>query len=202
MMNEARAEAARARAREYFLKNGTQATVSVIRARIGAALEALERFLDAVPPALAARRAIEGEWTIHEVVDHLVETDRPTLDELWCLLAGRRPPGEAIPAGLRSKAPLTRPWPWLLRELKRLHADLLEAIAGAPQDFTTEARAAIVMVVNVEDEVGRPVPLSWVEELDWKSYAIVQRLHAIDHLNQAKKVLAAAQGQELPGHRG
>ncbi len=191
-MNEAITEAARARAREYFLKNGTQATASTIRARTGAAFEALERFLDAVPSALAARGTIEGEWTIHEVVDHLVESDRPTLDELWCLLAGQRPPGEPIPAGLQSKAPFTRPWPWLLRELKRLQADLLESITAAPAELSAEIRAPLVMVVNVADEGGRTVPFSWVEELDWKAYVIAQRLHAIDHLNQAKKVLAAA----------
>jgi hypothetical protein len=33
-----------------------------------------------------------------------------------------------------------------------------------------------------------------VEELDWKAYAIVWRLHVLDHLNQARKVLAAARG--------
>ncbi len=192
-MNEARADAARARAREYLLKNGTQATVSAIRARTGAAIEALERFLDTVPPALAARPAIEGEWTLHEIVDHLVETHRPTLDELWCLLAGQRPPGEPIPAGLQSKAPLTRPWPWLLGKMKRVHADILEALSAVPPDFTTDARAPLVMVVNVEDEAGRTGPLAWVEELDWKAYAIVLRLHALDHLQQAKKVLATAQ---------
>ena len=38
---------------------------------------------------------------------------------------------------------------------------------------------------------GRIVPLHWVEDLDWKAYAIVWRLHVIDHLKQAKKVLAA-----------
>jgi hypothetical protein len=31
-----------------------------------------------------------------------------------------------------------------------------------------------------------------VEDLEWKAYAMVSwRLHAIDHLNQSRKVLAA-----------
>jgi hypothetical protein len=191
-MNEAIAEAARRRARDYFLKNATQATAATVRARTGNAFEALERFVETVPAAVAARRTIDGEWSIHEIVDHLVETDRPSLDELRCLLGGRCPPGEPIPAALQSKAPLARPWSWLLRELGRLHADFLGAVAAVPTDFDTDACAPIVMVVNVQDEAGRTVPYSWVEELDWKSYVIVQRLHAIDHLNQAKKVLAAS----------
>ena len=48
------------------------------------------------------------------------------------------------------------------------------------------------MVVNVAGPDGRVRPLHWVEDLDWKAYAIVWRLHAIDHLKQLKKVLAAA----------
>ncbi len=31
-----------------------------------------------------------------------------------------------------------------------------------------------------------------VEELDWKAYAIIFRLHELDHLSQAKKTLKAA----------
>ena len=67
----------------------------------------------------------------------------------------------------------------------------MRTLAAAPPDFVTDARAPIVMVVNVTDERGQVVPLDWVEELDWKAYAITWRLHVIDHLKQAKKVHAA-----------
>jgi DinB superfamily len=184
-------EAAKAKAREYFAARGTQAPAGALRERIAEAFEALETFLDTVPPAAAARTAIAGEWTIHEIVDHLVETHRPGLDELWCLLAGRRPPGEAIPAGLQSKAPLTRPWPWLRGELARIHGEILRTLDAVPPDFTTDARAPIVMVVNVADERGKLVPVHWIEDLDWKAYSITWRLHVIDHLKQARRVLAA-----------
>jgi len=51
----------------------------------------------------------------------------------------------------------------------------------------------IQVVDGVKDAQEKTTPLTWVEDLDWKSYAIVSwRLHAIDHLNQARKVLAAA----------
>ena len=59
-----------------------------------------------------------------------------------------------------------------------------------PPDFETTARVPIVMVVNVPRAGGGFDPLHWVEEMDWKAYAIASwRLHPIDHLNQAKKVL-------------
>jgi len=182
---------AKARALDYFKAKGTLASASEIHERIADAFGALETFLEPISAATAARVGIPGEWTIPEIVDHLVETHRPGLDELWCLLAGRRPPGDPIPAGLQSKAPLQRPWPWLRAELARVHGDILRALASTPAGFSTDARAPIVMVVNVPDEHGRPVPLHWVEDLDWKAYAIVWRLHVIDHLKQAKKVHAA-----------
>ena len=182
---------AKARAREYFTTKGTRLPASTVHERIADAFGALDAFLEPIPAAAAARAPIPGEWSIQEVVDHLVETHRPGLDELWCLLAGHRPPGDAIPAGLQSKAPLLRPWPWLREELARVHGDILLTLAATPPDFVTDARAPIVMVVNVTDERGQVVPLDWVEELDWKAYAITWRLHVIDHLKQAKKVHAA-----------
>lgn len=182
---------AKEKARDYFRTKGTLAAASTIHERIGDAFGALETFLEPISAATAARAGIAGEWTIQEIVDHLVETHRPGLDELWCLLAGRRPPGDPIPASLQSKAPLLRPWPWLLAELAHVHGDILRTLAAVPPDFATDARAPIVMVVNVPDAPGKVVPLRWVADLDWKAYAIVWRLHVIDHLKQAKKVHAA-----------
>jgi DinB family protein len=182
------------KAREYFRTKATPLPVDVVRNRIADPFRAVEEFLAPLSAVQAASASIPGEWTIHEVVDHLVETYRPGLDELWCVLAGRRPPGDPIPANLQSKATLLRPWPWLLDELRRLHAEVLRTLAAVPDDFRTDAKAPLVMVVNVTDALGKTTPLAWVEDLDWKSYAIVSwRLHAIDHLNQARKVLAAAQ---------
>jgi DinB superfamily len=190
-MNPDAVDQAKAKAREYFKTKGTSVPAPEIHARIADAFGTLEAFLEPISATTAARVGIAGEWTIQEIVDHLVETHRPGLDELWCLLAGRRPPGEPIPAGLTSKAPLQRPWPWLRAELARVHKDILQALAAVSPAFTTDARAPIVMVVNIPDESGRMMPLHWVEDLDWKAYSIVWRLHVIDHLKQAKKVYAA-----------
>ena len=191
MRTEAEAQAM-TRAREYFRTKATELPASAIRERVADALQSFEEFVRPLSASQAARASIRGEWTIQEVVDHVVETYRPGLDELWCLLAGRRPPGEPIPASLRSMAPLLRPWRWLHDELTRLHAEVLRTLGAVSADFTTEARAPIVMVVNVPDARGTTTPLHWIEDLDWKAYAIVSwRLHAIDHLKQAKRVLAA-----------
>ncbi len=184
-------EEAKAKAREYLKTRGTLQPAAVIRARVADAFEAFDRLVGRLPSATVARRPIKGEWSVKEIVDHLVETHRPGLDELRCLVAGQRPPGGPIPASLQSKAPLLRPWQSLLDELRRVHGSILSVLESVPAAFTTDARAPLVMVVNVTDAAGRVAPLEWVEDLDWKAYAITWRLHAIDHLNQAKKVLAA-----------
>src|SRR6476659_6932207 len=162
---------ARARAREYFAANGTHAPAAQIHERVAAAFTALDAALTGVSAAQAARRPIPGEWSAQEIVDHLLETHRPGVDELRCLLAGQRPPGEPIPAALQSKAPLLRAWSWLLEELRRVHGVILDLLAGAPADTSTAARGPIVMVVNVPAANGAVTPLHWVEDLDWKAYA-------------------------------
>jgi hypothetical protein len=179
------------KAREYLRTRGTEVAPAVIHERVAAAFSALTELLEKVSPDVVTRRTLPGEWTIQEIVDHLLETHRAGLDELRCLLAGQSPPDPPIPAGLQSKAPLLRPWPWLCAELARLHEEILRTLAGVPVDFTTPARAPLVMVVNVPGPEGRLTPAHWIEELDWKAYAIVWRLHVLDHLGQAKKVLAA-----------
>jgi hypothetical protein len=183
--------AARAKARDYLRTKGTEISSAAVADRVRGALAALETCLEAVPAERASARTLDGEWSTQEIADHLLETHRPLLDELRCLLAGRRPPGEPIPAGLQSKAALLRPWPWILRDLKQLHQDIMATLSAVPTGFTTDALAPVVMVINVPGPNGRPVPYEWIEDLDWKAYAIVLRLHAVDHLNQAKKVLAA-----------
>lgn len=182
---------AQERARAYF-RSRSALPPAVIREQVAAAFQALDAVLAAVPPERAAVRTIPGQWSVQEIVDHLLETHRPGVDELRCLLAGQRPPGEPIPATLQSKAPLLRPWPWLLDELRRAHRSVLDLLAGVPDDFATPARAPFVMVVGVPGPDGAARPLHWVEEADWRAYALaLWRLHTIDHLNQARKVLAA-----------
>lgn len=187
---EAFAEAQR-KAREYLHANGTAAPLAPLRKRVGQAFERLEAFLQSVDAARAAKAAWPGEWSLHEIADHVVETHRPSLEELRSLLAGRRPPDGPVPAALQSAQPLGRSYAAVLAEMKAIHADVMTALAAVHDDFATDARAPIVMVANATDPSGATVPVHWVEEFDWKAYAAVLRLHAIDHLHQAKKVLTA-----------
>jgi hypothetical protein len=183
--------ALRVRVRDYLRDNGTLAPTPVIRRRVATAFENLEKCLRGVDAERAVRRAWPAEWSLHEIADHVVETHRPSREELRELLGGRRPPGPPIPASLQSKDPLARPWPALLDELTRVHADIVADLAAVPDDWPTTTRARVVVVMNAGATDGTTEPLAWEDEIDWKAYAVFLRLHAIDHLNQARKVIAA-----------
>jgi hypothetical protein len=181
------------KAKEYLDQQGSRRSAAQIRERVAAAFAAFEELLDGVSEKEAKAGGIPGEWTIQEVADHVVETHRPSITELRELLAGRRPPDGPIPAALQSPDPMSRSWPDLLDDLKQVQAEAIEVLGGAA-DRPTDARTPVVMVINVTEPDGREQPLHWIEELDWKAYAIIFRLHVLDHLNQAKKVLKAVRG--------
>jgi len=181
------------KAKEYLDQQGSRRSAPQIRERVAASFTAIEEFLDSVSESEARSEGVSGEWTIQEVVDHLVETHKPSVVELRELLAGRSPAHGPIPASLQSPDPMVRPWPELRNALKRVQAEAVEVLESAP-DSPTDARAAVVMVINVKREDGSLEPLHWIEELDWKAYAVVFRLHVLDHLNQAKKVLRGLHG--------
>ena len=184
-MTQAEQEA-RERALSY-IRSKAELAPTVVHEQVAAAFASLNTVLAEVAIAGARVRPAAAEWSPQEVVDHLVETFRPGVDELRCLLAGEDVPGEPIPASLRSKAPHLRPWRWLLEELRRSQRDVLDLLAGVPDGFAAKARAPIVMVVNVPGGA----PLEWIEALEWKAYALVSwRLHTIDHMKQIKRALA------------
>ena len=177
------------KARDYLRRKGTLLSPQEIYERVRAAFAATEEFLDGVSAAEARQRPSPGEWCVQEIIDHLVESHRPGGEELRCVLSGERPSGGPIPASIQSPAPLVRPWPERVRELKQLHAEILEILSKVPDDFTTEARAPVVMVISAKQPDGSEGAIHWIEELDWKAYAVVFRLHEIDHLNQAKRAV-------------
>jgi hypothetical protein len=125
---------------------------------------------------------------VHEILDHLVATHPLALAEMRALLDSRHSTVSPIPAGLQSADPAARQWDDLRGELGRLHAEVLDVLATAP-DRMTEVRAPIIMVINTRQPDGSVEPMQWVEECDWKACAIIFRLHELDHLGQARRTL-------------
>lgn len=168
---------------DYLRRKGTEATAPQLYGHVTKTFQEFEAFLDRVPPALRSTKPSVREWSAHEVIDHLVESHRPAVEQLRSLVAGERPATEPIPASLQSENPFGKSWDDLVAELREIHRAYLGLIEGAPEaaDVTTP----VVMVIKI----GK-VPVTWEAELDWKAYAQAFRVHTVEHRTQIERTLA------------
>ena len=178
-------QAVRGRILAHVRSRGTAALPAAVHHKLAGAYTQFDDLLAGITEEAATAAPGPGEWSVRDVADHLLESERAGLDELRCLVAGEAPPGPPVPASLRSKAPQHRPWPWLLGELTRLHADILATVAAGPAHTAGEPTAPAVFWAEID---GRPT--EWVEELDWRAYAAVLRVHALEHLTQIRTIIA------------
>ena len=178
------------RALDYARRRGTEGTLHEIRERVRGTYAAVEALVDSVPADLAARRPAVGAWSVHEVTDHLVESDRPAAEQLRRLLAGDSV-DEPIPASLLSTDPHARSWDALRRELRDVHATLLALLDAADETASLEPTSTVVMVVRCADADGVLRPVHWLQRFDWKAFAILVHAHNREHLGQMQRTLAA-----------
>jgi hypothetical protein len=177
------------RALAYARRRGTEAPLAEIRARVAATFAELDALLAGIA-AERARRAPASGWCVQEVADHLVESDRPGVEQLRALLAGVSP-AAPIAASLQSPAPLERDWDALRAELCGIHEAMLSALDGAHDGVPQEARAPVQMVVKCADADGTLRAVQWVERFDWKAFAILVHAHNREHIAQLQRILAS-----------
>jgi len=169
----------------HIRSRGTDAEPAAVHQKLAAAYGQFDGVLAGLSAEVATAAPAPGEWSVRDVVDHLLESERAGLDELRCLVAGEAPPGPPVPASLRSKAPHLRPWPWLVAEMARTHADILAVVALGPPPAPEEPTAPGVFWAEVAGE-----PVEWLEDLDWRAYAAVLRVHTLEHLAQIRAILS------------
>jgi len=175
---------------EYLRRKGTEASVSRLVAGLRSTFQKFEQTIDRVPEALRQRRSDAVSWSVHEIVDHLVESHRPAVLELRELCAGVSPRGGPIPARLTSASPFARSWGLLVLELRDIHANILQLTADAGDAAPLTAKAPFVMVVKVPGS-NAPEVLEWVETLDWKAYVQAIRVHTHEHCAQVERTVSA-----------
>lgn len=175
----------------YAREKGTQAPLADIRGRMAGTFARIEGLLASLPEEVVRVRPAPGRWCVQEVVDHLIESHRPAAGQLRSLVRGVRPEGGPVPAGLQSSDPLGFAWPDLLRQLSEVHRELLAAVDSASEDTPLEAKAPVLLVVKVKEEDGRTVPVEWVQDFDWKAFAILFRAHTLEHVGQIERTLEA-----------
>lgn len=179
------------RALDYLKRKGTDAPADEIRRKVADACAKLETAIDAVPAALRPVSPGPGRWSVHEILDHLVESHRPALPQLESLLQGRTPETPAVPASLQSADPFSRSWEELVEALVRVHGSLRDLLRSATDELSVDVRAPIVMVVKVARPDGTMEPVQWGESLDWKAFVQALRAHNFEHLSQIARTVAA-----------
>ena len=179
---------------EYLRRKGTEAPVSKLLSGLRSTFQKFEQTIDRVPEALRPRRPGATSWSVHEIVDHLVESHRPAVLELRALCAGVPPDGGPIPARLTSAHPFDRPWAALVADLNDIHTKVLELVAAAGDATPVAAKAPFVMVVKVPGATSLEV-VEWVEALDWKAYAQALRIHAHEHCAQVERTVATLRAE-------
>lgn len=186
------------RALDYLRRKGTEAAPARVREQVAAAFRELEMLLPTLPERLRTVRPSPARWSVHEVLDHLVESHRPAVEQLRSLVAGLRPASRAIPPSLRSERPLERPWDVLVTDLAGIHRAFLAALDQAGDATSLQVTAPVAMVVKVTSENGALTPMTWEQECDWKAYAQGFRVHTVEHRRQ---MLSALQELEGPSYR-
>lgn len=180
----------RTRILDYLRSRAAALSAAAIRARVRAAAIELDAALADVTEAEARQSPDAGEWSMAQVVDHVAQTTIRGTDELRHLLDGRRPPAPPVYEALMSGAAAWAPWQELLEGLQSANAefDALLATAVEPERPAGSGTAPTVRAILVAG--GSPSDI-FSAELSWKEYALVQRLHLLDHRTQSQRIRAA-----------
>ena len=174
---------------DYLRTRSEELDAAGIRERIRAAAQELEKIVDSVPESDIRRRPIAGKWNIAEVVDHIAQTQIRSAEELRHLFAGRRPPGPPVYEALRTGAAAWAPWQELVDGLRSADHELIELLKDAPGAAEQSgATVRTILVINHALPDGNTGTQIFPMDLDWKKYALLQRLHLLDHRTQVKKL--------------
>jgi hypothetical protein len=181
----------RTRTIEYLRTRAAGLDAPRIRARVRSAGAELHAALAGLGEADARRPARPGEWTVAQVVDHVAQSTIRAVEELRHLLAGRRPPGPPVYEGLLSGAAHRVPWSELVEGLREASAALDALLEEAARRPPGDGAATVPTILTTDaPDPGEEAEL-FAAELGWKEYALVQRLHFLDHREHIRRLRTA-----------
>lgn len=168
---------------EYLRARAAALAPAEIRARFRAAAGEFDAALGGLTETEARRSPGGAEWSVAQVADHLAQTMVRSADELRHLVAGRRPPAPPVYDALASSGAQWAPWEELLDGVRSANA-AFDEVMGAAASIDRGVSGTIRTILVAGAEV-------FPSELDWKQYALVQRLHLLDHRTQVRKIRAS-----------
>lgn len=185
---------------EYLEARAQSLTAREICERVRVAARALEDVASSADRKLIRRRPGPGKWHMADVLDHISQTQIRGAEELRHLVSGRRPPGPPVYEALKSGASDWAPWSTLVAGLHDANREMVAVLetatdaAGQPPSDSLVATAVptvrTLLVANTVRDDGRLVPQLFFADLRWKEYALLQRLHLLDHRTQMNKLIA------------
>jgi hypothetical protein len=175
---------------EYLRDRARELNTAAICGRLRSAAEDLENAAAAVTVNEARVRPVAGKWNLAEVIDHIAQTQVRGAEELRHLLAGRRPPLPPVYEALRSGAAQWAPWETLLADLRDANRSMVALLETASDGFDRGALVKTLLVALAKREDGSSESQLFFAELTWKEYALLQRLHLLDHRRQLKEIHA------------
>lgn len=180
--------AERERLVRYLLEEAPRLSAETVREKMASSHAGLEAELDGLTGEESRRS--DGQWSIREIVDHLAQTNIRAAEELRHLLAGRRPPDPPVYEGLLSGGAAWAPLDELVAGLRASNAELRAILATATDTVSSSGRvtAKTIVVVNSRLPDGTLEPETFPLELEWHAYAMVQRLHAVDHRHGIRRL--------------
>jgi hypothetical protein len=190
-MTEPGADAdARARVLAYLRTRAASLDAPRLRARIRAAAAEFDAAVRDLTEAEARRAAPDGGWSVAQIVDHVAQSTVRGAEELRHLLAGRRPPGPPVYEGLLSGAAHRVPWSELLAGVREASAAVDAVLEPLGPSWAGPAALTVPAILVAGPGAGAP-GTPFTAELTWKEYALVLRLHFLDHREQVRQGRAA-----------
>jgi len=124
----------------------------------------------------AQRKPAPDEWSIHELALHTVFTERLIAKLIHYGARGSTPPAEDLEGAGIGMMPKDNRQSYreVLDDLRRMNTDLLIAVRDLPEEPDTEMK----------------VPHPFFGELTCLEWAGFQRVHDLDHIQHARKIIA------------
>lgn len=165
----------------YLRSQGAKLSAEQIRDRIQEAADEFLAVIQDVGEPVARKSPAAGDWSLAEVLDHVVYTLERITGVIGGLVSGRKPPAPLETGATSGIAGL--PWRDLLARVGRSQAAL----------------SALLTANRHEPHVDLRVLEGYFGDVNWKEYALILRLHYKDHAGQARKTLEALGGTSPRG---
>lgn len=159
----------------YLRSQGAKLSAEQIRDRIQEAADEFLGIVRDVSESVTRRSPAPGEWSLAEILDHVIHTHERITRVIDGLVAGWKPAAPLESSATCGIAGL--PWQDLLGRLQRSQSGL----------------SALLTANRHEPNADLRVPEGYFGDVSWKEYALILRLHYKDHAGQARKTLEALQ---------